>query len=370
MKLSRLTGLLEQMVPACFAESYDNVGLLCGDPAARVSRILLTVDVTPAVLDEAKRRKAQMILSHHPPIFGKLSRLVNGDGQNGLLYKAIRSGVALYAMHTNLDSIEGGINSALAEMVGITGDVQPLRLARTGANYKLVVFVPADSVDRLSDALFSAGAGRIGHQHRYSECSFCSGGVGTFHGDESTSPAVGRAGRREYVQELRLETIVPAGDLPEVLSAVRSAHPYEEPAYDLIPLEPLDDRVGLGRVGELSRPVTAATLIARIKKGLGIKTLQLIGSPRQKVSMAAVSSGSLGDLLGEVFKSEAQFLLTGEIKHHQTLEATQQGLVVALAGHWSSERPGMIKLAGQLKSALPDIAVLLSTADKEPIFTC
>lgn len=369
MKLSRLVGLLEQMVPACFAESYDNVGLLCGNPSASVSRILLTVDVTPAVLAEAKKRKAQMILSHHPPIFQKLSRLVNGSGQSGLLYEAIRAGLALYAMHTNLDSIEGGINSALAEAVGITGDLQPLRLARTGANYKLVVFVPADSVDRISDALFTAGAGRIGHQHRYSECSFCSGGVGTFHGDESTSPAVGRAGRREYVQELRLETIVPAGDLPDVLAAMRSAHPYEEPAYDLISLDPLDDRVGLGRVGKLTRPVTVATLLGRIKKALGIKTLQLLGSPQKKVSIAAVASGSLGDLLGDVFKSKAQFLLTGEIKHNQALEAAQRGLTVAVAGHWNSERPGMVKLTSQLKSALPDIAVLLSTADKETTTT-
>ena len=369
MKLSRLTELLEQMMPACFAESYDNVGLLCGDQAAQISRILLTVDVTPAVLAEAKRRKAQMILSHHPPISQKLSRLVNGSGQSSLLYKAIRAGVALYAMHTNLDSIEGGINSALAELVGITGDLQPLRLARTGANYKLVVFVPADSVDRLSDAIFAAGAGRIGHQHRYSECSFCSGGVGTFHGDESTSPAVGRSGRREYVQELRLETIVPAGDLPEVLAAMRNAHPYEEPAYDLIPLEPMDDRVGLGRVGKLAREVTASTLVGRIKKGLGMKTLQLLGSPQRKVSIAAVASGSLGDMLSDVFKSKAQFLLTGELKHHQALEADQRGLVVAVTGHWNSERPGMAKLTGQLKSALPDIAVLLSTADKEPTTT-
>lgn len=369
MKLSRLTQSLEQMVPSCFAEPYDNVGLLCGDPGQQISRILLAVDVTPAVLAEAKRRRTQLILSHHPPIHQKFSRLINSDDPNGLLYRAIRARLALYAMHTNLDSIEGGINSALVELLGITTNVRPLRLARTGANYKLIVFVPVDSADRLSDALFAAGAGRIGHQHRYSECSFCSGGVGTFHGDELSCPAVGRPGRREYVQELRLETIVPAGDLPNVLTAMRTAHPYEEPAYDLIPLEPLDDRVGLGRVGKLARPVTAATLLKRIKKSLGIKTLQVVGSAQRKIGVAAVASGSLGDMLGDVFKSDAQFLLTGEMNHHRALEAAQRNLTVAVVGHWTSERPGMVRLAKQLTAALPQTTVLLSTADSEPITT-
>ena len=368
MKLSRLVKLFETFVPSSFAESFDNVGLICGNPGQNIRRILVAVDLTPGVLAEAKRRRAQMVLTHHPPIFRqKIERLLRTRNSAGLLYTAIRSGIAVYVMHTNLDSIEGGTNSTLAQMLGITTDIRPLRLARTGSNYKLVVFVPVEHIDLLSEALFAAGAGRIGHQHRYRECSFASGGVGTFHGDESTSPAVGRAGRREYVQELRLETIVPAGDLPAVLSALRAAHPYQEPAYDLIPLEPFDDRVGLGRVGKLTRPVTAATLLKRIKAGLAIKSLRLIGSDKRKVSIAAVGAGSLSDLIADVLGSGAEFLLTGEIKHHDALLAAQNNLTVAVVGHWNSERPGVGQLTKQLNSALKGVEVSLSTADNEPI---
>ena len=368
MKLSRLTKLFETFVPSSFAESFDNVGLICGDPDQNIRRILVAVDLTHAVLAEAKKRRAQMVLTHHPPIFRqKIERLLRTSDSMGLIYTAIRSGIAVYTMHTNFDSIEGGTNTTLAQMLGITADVRPLRLAPTGRNYKLVVFVPVEHIDLLSEALFAAGAGRIGHQHRYRECSFASGGVGTFHGDESTSPVAGRAGRREYVQELRLETIVPANDLPAVLTALRTAHPYEEPAYDLIPLESLDDRVGMGRVGKLTRPVTAATLIKRIKTHLGIKSLQLIGSEKRKVSTAAVGAGSLSVLMGDVLSSGAEFLLTGEIKHHDALLAVQNNLTVAAVGHWTSERPGVEQLTKQLRSALKGVELSLSTTDSEPI---
>ena len=368
MKLSRLVKLFEGFVPSSFAESFDNVGLICGDPDQQVRRILVAMELSPAVLAEARKRRVQMVLTHHPPVFReKIERLIRTRDSAGLLYEAIRSGIGVYSMHTNFDAIEGGTNSVLAEMLDITADVRPLRLSRMGKNYKLVVFVPVESVDQLSEAIFAAGAGRIGHQHRYSECSFASGGVGTFHGDESSSPAVGQSGRREYVQELRLETIVPAGDLAAVLNALRTAHPYEEPAYDLIPLEPLDDRVGMGRVGKLGRAVTVGTLLKRIKAGLGIKSLQLIGSDKRKVSIAAVGAGSLSILMGDVLRSGAEFLLTGEIKHHDALLAVQNDISVAVVGHWTSERPGVEGLAKQMNGALKGVEVLLSSADSEPL---
>ena len=177
MKLSELTELLEELVPSSLAESWDNVGLLCGDPGQQIRRILVSMDLTPGILAEAKKRRADMVLLHHPPIFReKIDRLIKTRDPVGCLYSAIRSGMAVYVMHTNLDSIEGGTNSSLAEILGITTDIHPLRLGQTGRNYKLVVFVPAEHIDLLSEALFAAGAGRIGHQHRYSECSFCCGG--------------------------------------------------------------------------------------------------------------------------------------------------------------------------------------------------
>ena len=367
MKLAKLIKVLEQLVPSCFAEAWDNVGLLSGDPAQEVRRILLAVDLSPGVLAEARSKRAQMILLHHPPILQKNNKLTRTPDSSGLVYEAIRNGIAVYVMHTNLDAIEGGTNTVLAEMLGMSIDVQPVRLVHTGSSYKLVTFVPVEQVDTVAEAMFATGAGRIGHQNRYSECFFCSGGVGTFHGDESTSPAVGKAGRREYVQELRLETIVPATDLPGVLTALRAAHPYEEPAYDLIPLEPLDDRVGQGRVGELARPVTVETLIRRIKKELGIRTLRVIGPSKRKVSKVAVGAGSISDMMPDMLRTKAEFLLTGEIKHNWALLAAQNGLTVAVAGHWTSERPGMERLAKHVRSAVKGVNVSLSSADKDPL---
>ncbi|NIA07491.1 MAG: Nif3-like dinuclear metal center hexameric protein [Actinobacteria bacterium] len=370
MKLSSLSKLLEQLVPSCFAEVWDNVGLISGDPQQKVTRILLAVDLTPGVLAEAKKRRAQMVLLHHPPILQKTNKLINNLDSTGLIYEAIHNGIAVYVMHTNLDAIEGGTNSVLAEMLGISINLRPVRLVRTGSNYKLVMFVPAEQAEMVGNAVFAAGAGRIGHQHRYSECSFCCGGVGSFHGDNSTSPAVGRSGRREYVQELRLETIVPAAEVPAVLTAMRTAHPYEEPAYDLIPLEPLDDRVGQGRIGKLTRPVTVETLLRRIKKALGIKSLKLIGPSKRTVGVVATGAGSISDMLPDVLKTKAEFLLTGEIKHNWALLAAQNGLSVAVAGHWTTERPGMERLAKHINSAVKGVAVVLSSADSEPLVNC
>ena len=177
MKLSSLIKLLEQLVPSCFAEPWDNVGLISGDPQQTVTRMLLAVDLTPGVLAEARKKRAQMILLHHPPIFQKTRKLIRNVDSSGLVYRAIRSGIAVYVMHTNLDGIEGGTNSVLAEMLGMSIDVRPIRLVRTGSNYKLVIFVPAEQAEMVSNAVFAAGAGQIGHQRRYSECSFCSGGT-------------------------------------------------------------------------------------------------------------------------------------------------------------------------------------------------
>ena len=367
MKLSELNRLLEQLVPSAFAETWDNCGLLSGDPRQNVTRVLLAMDLTAGVLSEAKKRRAQMILLHHPPILQKINRFIRNRDSTGLVYEAIRNGIAVYVTHTNLDAIEGGTNSVLAEMLGMTIDVRPIRLVRTGSNYKLVTFVPSEQTELLANAVFAAGAGRIGHQYRYSECSFCCCGVGSFHGDNSTSPAVGRSGRREYVQELRLETIVPAADLPAVLTAMRAAHPYEEPAYDLIPLEPLDDRVGQGRVGKLVRPVTVETLLRRIKKSLNIKELKLIGSAKRKVSVVAVGAGSISDMMPDVLKTGAEFLLTGEIKHNWALLAAQNGLSVAVAGHWTTERPGVERLAEHLSTAIKGVSFIAGSEDSDPL---
>jgi dinuclear metal center YbgI/SA1388 family protein len=226
MQLSTIIAILEEIAPPSLAESWDNVGLLSGDPNQDISGILLTIDYSPAVAEEARANQCDLVIAYHPPIFHPLKRLVAGS----LVFDAIRRGVAIYSPHTALDVAEGGTNDLLADVLGLT-DRQPLRPGELKpTQYKLVVFVPVEAVQRVSRALFEAGAGNIGN---YSSCSFRSPGTGTFFGREGARPAVGEAGRLEQVEEVRLETIVPITGVNAVLGALRQSHPYEEPAYDL-----------------------------------------------------------------------------------------------------------------------------------------
>ena len=229
MRLKDLVAVLEELAPTTEAEAWDNVGLLVGDLAQAVTRVLLTVDYTAAVADEAYARRCDVVVSYHPPIFEALTRI----DASSLVFQAIQRGIALYSPHTALDVVEGGTNDVLADVLGMR-DRTPLRRApENDAYYKLVTFVPDSSVEAVSKALFDAGAGRIG---KYASCSFRASGTGTFFGEDGAQPAVGASGKYEEVSELRLETRVPLACADAVVRALRRAHPYEEPAFDLVRL--------------------------------------------------------------------------------------------------------------------------------------
>src|SRR3954463_3393352 len=229
MKLAQLIDSLEAIAPTRHAESWDNVGLIAGDPEQPVSGVMLTIDYTPAVADEARAAKCDAIVAYHPPLFEAVKR-VTSAGSTSLVFDAIRRGVALYSPHTALDVADGGTNDMLAAILELR-ERAPLKLAQTKANqYKLVTFVPKEALEKVSRALFDAGAGRIG---KYSSCSFLTAGTGTFFGEEGTNPAVGQAGKLERSDEIRLETVVPIAKLETVIRALRQSHPYEEPAFDL-----------------------------------------------------------------------------------------------------------------------------------------
>src|SRR5256885_1053326 len=210
MILSSLLDVLEEIAPTRHAEPWDNVGLLAGDPQQTISRALLTIDYTPAVAEEARNKNCDCIIAYHPPIFDALKRIVAPSP----IYDAIRRGVAIYSPHTALDVADGGTNDMLADAIGLCGDRQPLRITDAkAANYKLVVFAPRDSADKVADAMFAAGAGRIGN---YTSCSFRSPGTGTFFGEEGTNPTVGQSGQLEQADEVRIETILPMSRVEQV----------------------------------------------------------------------------------------------------------------------------------------------------------
>ncbi|HXE51500.1 MAG TPA: Nif3-like dinuclear metal center hexameric protein [Tepidisphaeraceae bacterium] len=359
MRLKDVIDVLERIAPTRYAESWDNVGLLAGDPQQDVSAALLAIDYTCEVAQERKSLACDLVIAYHPPIFQAVKRLTAGS----TVFDAIRSGVAIYSPHTALDVADGGTNDVLCEVLGVSKR-SPLKLLETKATqYKLVTFVPESAVEKVSRALFDAGAGRIG---QYSWCSFRSAGTGTFFGEEGSNPTIGQSGRLERAPEIRLETVVAISRLGAVIDGLRQSHPYEEPAFDLNQLAAPPEGVGIGRIGDFDQPVERSELIARIKAGLELSHVLVAGPLEGKVKRAAACAGACGDLLNDAIAQKADLYLTGEMRHHDAIKAAAAGMTVVCTLHSNSERLTLRRLKQRLEEAAPGLAVHLSRSDRDP----
>lgn len=354
---------LNDFAPPHLAADWDNVGLLVGDPAAPVERVLTCLTVTPEVAAEAVEERAQLIVTHHPVLFRASKRLTTATAEGRTLLTLARGGVAVYSPHTAFDNTPGGINDLLASRLGLT-DVRPLRRQAPPGQCKVVVFVPEADLERVADAMFEAGAGRIG---QYRECSFRLAGTGTFFGSEGTNPTVGQKGRREQVGEWRLEVICPESVLPRALEAMRAAHSYEEPAYDVYPLRPTLSTLGAGRLGRLPQPTPLAELARQVKDGLGAALVQAVGDPARPVQRVAIICGAGGEFLPDAAAQKADVLLTGELRFHDYLAAQAQGLSLLLPGHYATERCGIEELASRLQRRWPTLHVWASRRERDPV---
>ena len=364
MKVKEIAKRIGGIASLELALSWDNVGLLVGDPNKEVKKILLTIDITADVLAEARRQRTDLIISYHPVIWDGLKK-ITADGAGRIVYQLVRSDIAVFSIHTALDILRGGVNDALAEIVGIENG-QPIGdfvEDPSGGLYKFVVFIPVDSVRKVSDAVFAAGAGRVGN---YSCCGFGAEGVGSFLPLEGARPAIGRKGKLEKVKEIRFETIVPGDKLESVIAAMRKAHPYEVPAFDCIKLSNPADKFGLGRIGRLSKPAKVATIIEKVKRATGARSIGIVGKEKRLVRKAAVCAGACGKLIFNVIAAKADLYLTGELKHHQALAAQEAGLTCLCLSHTVSERFVLKKLAKQLQRQLPKIRIQISRKDKDP----
>ncbi|MDD4888498.1 MAG: Nif3-like dinuclear metal center hexameric protein [Phycisphaerae bacterium] len=366
MILRQLCQLFEKIAPPNLSADWDNNGLLVGDPEADVTSVLLAIDFTRDVLAEAIAQAAELVLCYHPPIFKPLRNVVADElSPAGRVFAAIRSRIALYAMHTTLDAAAGGTNDALAEVLGLR-DARPLAPQQgDGARYKLVTFVPQEAVERVANAIFAAGGGQIGD---YSRCSFRIAGTGTFLGGDTTHPAVGQAGNFEKVDEVRLEVELPAARAAHVVAALRQSHPYETAAFDLIPLVDLDERVGLGRIGSVASPAPLAEMVERIKRGLGVEAVWLAAPADDApvVSTAACCAGSCGELYRRALAGGAQLYLTGEFRHHDAIEAARAGMAVVAVRHSVSERLVLARLAKRIADTAPGLTLRVSESDADP----
>ncbi|MBV9122182.1 MAG: Nif3-like dinuclear metal center hexameric protein [Planctomycetes bacterium] len=355
--------ILEGFAPLHQAAEWDNVGLLLGDPAAEVRRVLTCLTVTPESAAEAVAEGAQLVVTHHPILFRPVQRLTTTTAQGRMLLSLARAGVAVYSPHTAFDNTVGGINDTLARRLGLL-DLAPLRRRGEVQSCKVVVFVPQADLGRVSDALFAAGAGHIG---QYSQCSFRLAGTGTFFGSDATNPTVGQKGRREEVSEWRLEVICPQERVDSVVAAMRRAHSYEEPAYDVYPLRPALSATGEGRVGRLPRPTPLGELARAVKAGLNAGLVQLVGDASRPVERLALACGAGGEFLMDAVRAGAEALLTGEARFHDYLTARAEGLALILPGHYASERCGVEELAVRLQEHFADVQVWASRQEQDPV---
>jgi dinuclear metal center YbgI/SA1388 family protein len=354
---------LERLAPTRLAAEWDNVGLLLGDQQGEVRQIMTCLTLTNQTAGEAIAAGAQLIVAHHPIMFRPVRQLTTGTAEGRMLLSLVRAGVAVYSPHTAFDNASRGINEMLAQRLGMV-ETRPIRQQAGVRQYKMVVFVPEKDLSCVADAMFATGAGQIG---QYSQCSFRLLGTGTFFGSEAANPTVGQKGRREEVAEWRLEVICPEMRLEEVIRAMRRAHSYEEPAFDVYPLQPMPVGLGEARVGRLPAPAALEQLARQVKNVLKASAVQTVGDLNRRVETVAIVCGAGGDFLADALGAKVDVLFTGELRFHDYLAALDHGLSLVLPGHYATERFAVEELAKDLQSQFRDARVWAAQTERDPV---
>ncbi|MDA8413590.1 MAG: Nif3-like dinuclear metal center hexameric protein [Desulfobacteraceae bacterium] len=348
-KLSDILGIINKIAPAGLAEPWDNAGLQVGDPTAEITRIMVALDATPAVIESALQASCQLLVSHHPMIFKPQKSVSTATTPGKSIHAAIRGGLAVASMHTNYDIACGGLNDLLSERLGLKA-CAPLQVTATQELAKLVVFVPQEHLDRVRAALFSH-AESLGS---YRDCSFSAMGEGTFTPLDGARPFIGAVGTLEKVPEYRLEVLLDRAKLPQALKSLVSAHPYEEPAYDIYPLHNRGTENGLGRIGSLPEATTLADYTRQVAAQLGAPGTRFVGDPATRIQKVALCSGSGTSVMHSAVRAGAHVLVTGDVKYHQAREAEDLGIALIDAGHFHTEIIMAEAVAARLRRILPD----------------
>jgi len=353
---------LEAIAPPHLAASWDNVGLLLGDRTVNVQKILTCLTLTEEVADESTSTGVQLVITHHPILFRGAKRLTADSSEGRTILKLAKAGIAVYSPHTSFDDGPGGINDQLATALWLD-DIKPLRTSQQ-EECKLVVFVPESDLSKVSDAIFQAGAGVIG---QYRECSFRLAGTGTFFGEEPANPTVGQKGRREEVNEWRLEAVCPKSKINAVIEAMKAAHSYEEPAFDVYSLVSIKGRTGAGRIGELATAMSLRELAQTAKRILKAGIVQVVGELDRIVRRMAIACGAAGEFLDDAQRANADVFLTGEMRFHDYLAAQAAGIALVLPGHYATERFAVESLAKWLTDQIPGITSVASQTENDPV---
>jgi dinuclear metal center YbgI/SA1388 family protein len=361
MQIKDITGYLESLAPLSYQESYDNSGLIVGDRNAHVRRVLITLDCTEAVVDEAIREKCELIVAHHPIVFSGMKKFNGKTYVERVVMKAIKHDIGIYAIHTNYDNVLSGVNAMICERLGIV-DYRILS-PKKGLLKKLYTFIPLPDFERVRQAIFDAGAGHIGN---YSEASFKTVGTGTFRGNEQSDPTIGQPGSFEQVDEGKLEVIFPGHMESRVIAALRGAHPYEEVAYDIVSLDNALQTVGSGMIGRLEEPMDELSFLKKVKKQLQSGIIRYTPLLGRKVETVAVCGGSGRFLLNDAIGSKADVYITSDVKYHEFFDADGQ-ILLADVGHYESEQFTRDLLFRHLSEKFPTFAFLLSKVHTNPV---
>ena len=361
MKVKNIIPILEELAPLGYAEDFDNVGLLVGSPEQEVSGILVCHDALETVVEEAIEQNCNFIVCFHPILFSGLKKITGKNYVERAVIKAIKSDIAIYAIHTALDNHQEGVNKIFCTTLGL----EQTRILIPKEHYiqKLVTYVPIQHTEKVRQALFAAGAGAIGN---YDHCSFISEGKGSFRGNEHSSPVIGQVGVEEIVEEHKVEVTYEKHLQGKVLSALFQAHPYEEVAYEVYNLANTLQNVGMGMIGELKEPMDEIAFLQMVKEKTGtggIRHSALLNKPIQKV---AVLGGSGSFAIKAALQQKADAFITADLKYHQFYEAENQ-LVLADIGHFESERYTKNYIVEFLSKKMPNFAVILSTVNTNPV---
>ncbi len=332
-KVSDIVGIINVLAPFSLAEEWDNAGLQVGNPAAPAGKITVALDASRGSVDAALADGCQLLLTHHPLIFHSLKKITANDPLGRVISLAIKNDLAILSLHTNFDIAEGGVNDLLAARLGVTC-CKPLKLTWGDDLVKLSVFVPKGHEEPVMEALFRF-SGFIGN---YRDCSFRTEGIGSFKPLVGATPFLGEIGKREYVEESRIEVMLRKRDVSAALKSLMAAHPYEEPAFDLYPLLNRGEETGLGRIGELPAALPLEKFAVAVKERLGASAARYVGEAAKPVRRVALCGGSGASLLREAARQGADVLVTGDVKYHEAREAEELGLAVIDAGHFATER--------------------------------
>jgi dinuclear metal center YbgI/SA1388 family protein len=362
MQVKDIAQAIEAFAPLRYQETYDNCGLQVGNLQQELSGVLLSLDVTEAVVDEAISRNCNMIVAHHPLIFSGLKSISGRTYIERIVHKAIKNDIAIYAAHTNMDNMRAGVNAKIAEKLGMR-DTRILSM-KEDTLYKFYTYAPLAAADKVRDALFAVGAGDIG---KYRECSFNTPGNGTFRPDANADPAIGTAGGpREWVDEVKIELIVPAHLESTILSTLFAVHPYEEVAYEMIALRNKNQDIGAGMVGTLPQPMAEEAFLQLVKERMKTDCIRHTALRGKEVHKVAVCGGSGSFLLRDAIAAGADCFITGDFKYHQFFDADSR-IIIADIGHYESEQFTIELFQTLLNKKFPNFAILLSNFSTNPV---